>query len=251
MSLLRTVIGLYLRPVGGTISSSALVGLAEDLGIPAARARTAITRLKKHGLLLPGAGGALALNPAAVPMLERGDRRIFAVRTMRAGEEWMLVSATIPETRRDLRHQLRRRLQFLGAGAVSAGLWILPGHLDAEVEELLDELGARRFATLFRTSDPRPAVPLAEAAETWWDLAALRAEHERFLASVDALDLSAPFAAYVRLLDSWRVLPYVDPGLPAALLPDDWPGARSVQTFERLSMALASDAMAHVRAAVG
>jgi len=245
-SLLRTLIGLYLRPLGGTISSGALVGLAEDLGIPAARARTAITRLKKHGLLLAASGG-YALNPSAVPMLERGDRRIFAVRTMRAGDEWMLVSATIPETRRDLRHQLRRRLQFLGAGAVSAGLWILPGHLDAEVEELLDELGARGFATLFRTSDPRPAQPLVQAVTAWWDLEALRAEHEQFLASVTGLDLSTPFAAYVRLIDSWRVLPYIDPGLPPELLPADWPGVRSMETFAELSALLAEPAGEHVR----
>jgi phenylacetic acid degradation operon negative regulatory protein len=250
-SLLRTLIGLYLRPLGGRISSAALVRLADDLGIPAARARTAITRLKQRGLLVVAPDGALALNPAALPMLERGDRRIFAVRTMAAGEEWMLVSATIPETRRDLRHQLRRRLQFLGAGAVSAGLWILPGHLEDEVEQLLAELDARAYATLFRTSDPMPAVPLPVAAARWWDLGALRAEHERFLASLAGLDESEPFAAYVRLIDSWRVLPYVDPGLPAALLPDDWPGERSVREFVRLSSALAPPALAHVRGAVG
>lgn len=245
-SLLRTVIGLYLRPLGGTISPSALVGLAEDLDIPAARARTAITRLKKHGLLR-ASGRDLRLNPTAVPMLERGDRRIFTVRTMRAGDEWMLVSATIPETRRDLRHQLRRRLQFLGAGAVAAGLWILPGHLEAEVEELLFELDARGYATLFRTSDPMPAGPLADAITTWWDLPALRTEHERFLASAEGLDTARPFASYVRLIDSWRVLPYVDPGLPAELLPSDWPGARSVEVFGELSARLVADALAHVR----
>lgn len=248
-SLLRTVVGLYLRQLGGSITSATLVRLAEDLGIPAARARTAITRLKKHGLLL-GSGGDLVLNPAAITMLERGDRRIFAVRTMSAGDEWMLVSVTIPETRRDLRHQLRRRLQYLGAGAVSAGLWILPGHLDAEVEELLDELGARAFATLFRTTAPRPPMPLAEAAAGWWDLDMLRSEHERFLASVDELDVSHPFAAYTRLLDSWRVIPYTDPGLPADLLPADWPGARSIEAFQRLRAELADAALAHVRDAV-
>ncbi|QMU96264.1 regulator [Microbacterium esteraromaticum] len=250
-SLLRTLIGLYLRPLGGRISSAALVRLAGDLGIPAARARTAITRLKQRGLLIATADAGYALNPAALPMLERGDRRIFSVRTMAAGDEWMLVSATIPETRRDLRHQLRRRLQFLGAGAVTAGLWILPGHLAGEVDQLLAELDARSYATLFRTSDPMPAEPLPDAAARWWDLEALRAEHERFLASLVDLDRAEPFAAYVRLIDSWRVLPYVDPGLPASLLPEDWPGERSVQEFERLSSALTSQALAHARGAVG
>lgn len=249
-SLLRTLIGLYLRPLGGRISSAALVRLAGDLGIPASRARTAITRLKQRGLLLATPDAGYELNPAALAMLERGDRRIFAVRTMSAEDEWMLVSATIPETRRDLRHQLRRRLQFLGAGAVTAGLWILPAHLADEVEQLLAELDARGYATLFRTSDPMPAEPLAEAVARWWDLVALRAEHERFLASVAGLGPARPFAAYVQLIDSWRVLPYVDPGLPASLLPGDWPGERSVREFERLSSALAPAALEHVRGAV-
>ena len=250
-SLLRTLIGLYLRPLGGRIASAALVRLAGDLGIPPARARTAITRLKQRGLLLAAADAGYELNPAALRMLERGDRRIFAVRRMVAGDEWMLVSATIPETRRDLRHQLRRRLQFLGAGAVTAGLWILPAHLEDEVEQLLAELDARAYATLFRTSDPVPAEPLAEAAARWWDLGALRAEHERFLASVADLDLSRPFDAYVRLIDSWRVLPYIDPGLPASLLPAAWPGERSVSEFERLSAALGPQALEHVRGVAG
>jgi len=245
-SLLRTFIGLYLRELGGEISSRALVHLAGDLGIPAPQARTAITRLKQRGLLLSSESGGHVLNPAAIRMLERGDDRIFTVRTMQPGDEWILVSATVPETRRDLRHQLRRRLQFIGAGAVSAGLWILPGHLDAEVEALLHELGARDFATLFRTADPRPAQPLSDAARSWWDLEALRAEHERFLASVDALDTSAPFAAHVHLVDSWRVLPYIDPGLPAELLPADWPGARSAAAFTELSERLAEPARGHV-----
>ena len=232
------------------ISAAALVALLGDLGVTDGPARTAIARVKQKGLLTALPGARYALNPDAVPMLERGDRRIFEVRTMRSGDAWLLVSATIPEARRAVRHQVRSRLQYLGAGAVSAGLWILPAHLESEVEQLLDELDARGSATLFRTDDPRPAVPLREAAATWWDLDALAAEHERFLASVAALDVSSPFAAYVRLIDSWRVLPYVDPGLPAELLPADWPGSRSVSVFTDLSSRLAEPALRHVRSVV-
>lgn len=250
-SLLRTLIGLYLRPLGGEISSAALVTLLGDLGIQQGPARTAITRVKQRGLLLAAPSARYALNPAAVPMLERGDRRIFEVRTMRSGDDWLLVSASVPEAQRDVRHLLRTRLLFLGAGTVAPGLWITPAHLAGEVDALLDETGARPFATLFRAADPQPAVPLREAAATWWDLTALRAEHERFLASAADLDLNAPFAAYVRLIDSWRVLPYVDPGLPADLLPTDWPGTRSVTEFERLSAALSGPARAHVHRVAG
>ena len=245
-SLLRTLIGLYLRPLGGEISSATLVTLLGDLGIQEGPARTAITRVKQKGLLVAAPGARYALNPAAIPMLERGDRRIFEVRTMAAGDEWLLISATVPEAQRDVRHQLRSRLLFLGAGTVAPGLWITPAHLAGEVEALLDETGARPFVTLFGASDPQPSVPLREATANWWDLSALRAEHERFLASVDTLDESEPFAAYVRLLDSWRVLPYVDPGLPAELLPADWPGSRSIAAFTGLSARLAAAARHHV-----
>jgi phenylacetic acid degradation operon negative regulatory protein len=47
-------------------------------------------------------------------------------------------------------------------------------------------------------------------------------------------DDRAAFAAWIRALDEWRVIPYRDPGLPASALPDDWPGAASAALFARL-----------------
>lgn len=251
-SLLRTVIGLFLRPLGGWISTAHLVALAGDLGIPPAQARTGITRLKQKGLLLAERVDTIGyrLNPAAVPMLERGDRRIFAMREMQDDDPWCLISFSIPESARSVRHQLRRRLQWIGAGAVSSALWMCPGHLQDEVELILDELDARRWVTLFRAGTPQTPAPLDEAAAGWWDLEALRTEHQAFQRSLDALP-AEPFAAYVQLIDSWRVLPYVDPGLPPSMLPADWPGRRSFDEFARLSAALAAPARAHVRAVVG
>jgi phenylacetic acid degradation operon negative regulatory protein len=248
-SLLRTLVGVFLRPLGGWISAADLVALAGDLAVPAAQARTGITRLKQKGLLLAERedGIGYRLNPAAVGMLERGDRRIFEMREMTDADPWCLVSFSIPESSRSIRHQLRRRLQWIGAGVVSPALWICPGHLQEEVEQILGELDARRWATLFQASAPAPAGTLVEAAAQWWDLEALRAEHLDFQAQLTALP-SEPFAAYVQLIDRWRVLPYTDPGLPPSMLPADWPGRRSFEEFARLSAELAGSAHAHVRA---
>lgn len=249
-SLLRTFVGLYLRRLGGWISASALVSLAGDLGIPEAQARTGITRLKQKGLLLaerdtvPG----YRLNPAAVPMLERGDRRIFEMREMTDADTWCLVSFSIPESARNVRHQLRKRLQFIGAGVVSSALWICPGHLQGEVEQILDDLGARPWATLFSAATPVPATSLVEAAATWWDLTALRGAHESFQTSLATLP-EQPFAAYVHLIDRWRVLPYTDPGLPPSMLPTDWPGASSFRAFAQLATEHEAPAWERVEAA--
>lgn len=248
-SLLRTVVGLFLRPLGGWISTADLVTLSEDLGIPTAQARTGITRLKQKELLLAARDGVAGyrLNPAALRMLERGDRRIFEMREMHDDDPWCLVSFSIPESARSVRHQLRRRLQWIGAGIVSPALWICPGHLHDEVVQIVDELEAQDWVTLFLASTPQTALPLIDAAAAWWDLDALRAEHRAFQESLATLP-AEPFAAYVQLIDSWRVLPYVDPGLPPAMLPTDWPGRRSFDEFARLSAALAGPALAHVRA---
>lgn len=250
-SLLRTLVGLYLRPLGGWISTADLVALAGDLGIAQAPARTGITRLKQKGLLQSErrAAPGYRLNPDAVPMLERGDRRIFAMHEMSDADDWCLVSFSIPETARSVRHQLRRRLQWIGAGLVSSALWICPGHLRGEVEQILDDLDARRWATLFRADAPSPPGSLVEAAASWWDLDALRAEHLTFQRSLATLP-AEPFAAYVHLIDRWRVLPYTDPGLPPAMLPEDWPGRRSVEEFTTRSRPLAGPALAHVRSVV-
>lgn len=249
-SLLRTIIGLYLRRVEW-MPTAALVALCGDLGIPAAQARTAITRLKQKGLLTAErgeSGAGYRVTQEAVPMLEAGDRRIFAMRRMTDADGWCLVSFSIPEHARGVRHQLRRRLHWIGAGVVSPALWICPGHLQGEVEGILEDLDARRWATLFPAGAPSTADSPAEAAARWWDLEALRAQHLAFLDGISALP-TEPFAAYVRLIDIWRELPYVDPGLPSAMLPPDWPGDRSFAEFARLSETLAGPAWEHVLAA--
>ncbi|MFK3678066.1 PaaX family transcriptional regulator C-terminal domain-containing protein [Microbacterium sp. NPDC090218] len=250
-SLLRTFIGVFLRPLGGWISAADLVALAGDLGIPSTQARTGITRLKQKGLLLAERDDTIGyrLNPAANGMLERGDRRIFEMREMTDDDPWCLVSFSIPESARSVRHQLRRRLQWIGAGVVSPALWICPGHLRDEAQQILDELDARRWATLFQASAPAPAGTLVDAAAQWWDLEALRAEHLAFQSSLATLP-PEPFAAYVQLIDRWRVLPYTDPGLPPSMLPADWPGRRSFDEFARLSTTLAAPAAEQVRARI-
>ncbi len=50
------------------------------------------------------------------------------------------------------------------------------------------------------------------------------------------------FADYVQALTSWRRLPYLDPGLPDAVLPKGWTGARAAELFLDLRERLAGPA---------
>lgn len=248
-SLLRTIIGSYLRGLGGWISIAELIRLMDAVGVTSAHTRTAVSRVKAKGLLVAeqvsGESG-YRLNPDAVPMLERGDRRIFGFRQQRDGGSWCLISFSLPESERAARHQLRKRLGWIGCGTVATGLWICPAFLTAEVEEILASLRLRHAATVFITDTPQPAGSLADAARRWWDLDALADLHTSFIEAFgdwDAVDdPRSAFANYVTALDRWRIIPYLDPGLQPAALPPDWPGFRSVALFDRLKRELAPDA---------
>ena len=241
-SLLRTIIGCYLRSLGGWITSAALMELMTTVGVTQTRARTAILRVRGKGLLAAevrdGRAG-YALEPAALPRLARGDRRIYSPRAMSATDRWCLVSYSIPESQRQLRHQLRRRLSGIGCGTVSAALWICPEYLTSEVEDILTDVGVRRSAAIFMVGASRFDGGPERAVAEWWDLPAIAARHEAFLDANDSLaadDLTPrqAFASWIGCLDAWRVIPYVDPGLPAAWLPADWPGKRSIPLFADL-----------------
>jgi len=263
-SLLRTIVGAVLRERGGWLPTRVIVVAMAALGVSESRARTALTRVKSKGLLVPESRGGrpgYRIAEAAVPMLERGDRRIHHPRIMDDQDQrWCLISFSIPETQRDARHQLRKRLSWIGAGTVTPALWITPDFLREEVAEIVGGLGLDERVTLFVTDEVHSrAAPREQLVSEWWDLDGIRGLHDAFLrqhrADLDALGPSpAPrdaFAIWIAALDTWRPIPYLDPGLPAALLPEDWPGRQSVPLFLRLRDAARGGASLYIEGLVG
>src|SRR3954470_6970841 len=180
-ALLRTVVGSVLRPIGGWMSSAGAVRLMDDLGVPAATARSSLARLCSRGVLRrePRDGVAgYALEPAAVPMLERGDDRIFGERA--EASAWCLLSFSFPERRRGSRDRLRRRLAALGCGTVADGLWIAPASLEDELAATAREIAGEADVVLFADASPRG--DLAAGLARWYDLPSIRRAHESFLA---------------------------------------------------------------------
>ena len=58
------------------------------------------------------------------------------------------------------------------------------------------------------------------------------------------------FAGDVRVLTDWRRLPYLDPGLPAELLPEGWVGIRAADLFFALRALLEEPARTYVKSAI-
>jgi phenylacetic acid degradation operon negative regulatory protein len=79
-----------------------------------------------------------------------------------------------------------------------------------------------------------------------WDLDTLAADYAAFVTEwlplVSAVDGTRPaeaFAASQRLLHAWRKFLFRDPGLPALVLPPDWPGAAAAEFFDEHTLRLA------------
>jgi phenylacetic acid degradation operon negative regulatory protein len=245
-SLIVTLYGAYGRFVPGPVPVAELIRLLAAAGVDAPSVRSSVSRLKRRGLLVPartaqGAAG-YELSPDARQLLDDGDRRIYAAAPPE-DEGWVLAVFSVPESERQKRHVLRSRLAGLGFGTAAPGVWIAPARLYEETRHSLQRLRLDAYVDFFR-GDHLGFAPTAEAVARWWDLAAIAKEHEEFLdrhARVlhdwEKREDTPPEEAYrdyLLALDSWRHLPYTDPGLPSELLPADWPGVRSSAVFRGL-----------------
>jgi phenylacetic acid degradation operon negative regulatory protein len=263
-ALIVTIYGLYAREAGGWLSVAALIRLMAGLGVDEPAVRSAISRLKQRGLLEPrredGAAG-YGLSRRGRAILAEGDRRIFDRPRASAGDGWLLAVFSVPENERSRRHTLRSRLAWLGFGTVSAGVWVAPGQLAAETRDMLEAYGLSPYVSLFR-ADYLAFGDVRDQVGRWWDLGRLEQLYQAFIDSAGPVLASwesdgpgdprdpgeQAFADYVRVLTSWRRLPFLDPGLPAGLLPSDWHGARAAELFDALRARLAGPAHAHVLA---
>lgn len=251
-SIIRTIAGLYLRHEVSPVARGKVLDLACAAGIAVSTAQTAVSRLIDRGIFELSHGSQLQVPKAAQEMFARGNRRIFVPRQMEDAEQWCLVAYSLPESLRPLRHQLRKHFLHLGGGLVSAGLWIFPAHLHDEVLQILEVLDARQHATIFIANCPDYPEGPQQAAQRWWDLEKLSAMHRSFLLSTDHLSLSATdpkvsYLSYVVLVDAWRALPYLDPGLPSSMLPTDWPGIPSRERFLSASAVFSEPAAQFVK----
>lgn len=238
-SLLLTVLGEFVLPGREPVWTAAFLRALGLLGVEEKAVRQALARSAAEGWLAGERHGrrtAWRLTPAGERLLTDGTGRIYGFGGP-VGDwdgRWLLVLATVPETNRRLRHLLRTRLAWNGLGNLSPGVWVSPHPgREPQVRGVLAEIGVAGTSTLFtgRLGDLAEARRVARQA---WDLDEIELSYEDFLEAAGALrpaDDPGTFAAHTRLVQAWRRFPFLDPGLPAELLPDDWSGSQAFTLF--------------------
>ncbi|MGR4879563.1 PaaX family transcriptional regulator C-terminal domain-containing protein [Streptomyces sp. LARHCF249] len=262
-SLINTVYGAFLRRLGGWISIADLITLMGELDVDGPAVRSAISRLKKRGVLEPERRGATGyrLSPAAHPVFDEGDRRIFAsLEPADLADGWAMAVFSVPESERNHRYQLRTRLTWLGFGNIAPGVWLAPGRLLDDARGMLERLGLSDYVHLF-AAEYAAFSDLPDTVSSWWDFPAIQTQYAAFtdayapvaarLGAGPDPDPAQAFRHYVPLLTQWRRLPYLDPGLPTELLPADWNAVAARQVFQQLHTVLLEPSLRHVQDVTG
>ncbi|MDX2376376.1 PadR family transcriptional regulator [Microbacterium sp. LRZ72] len=193
-----------------------------------------------------------SLSDDAAVVLREAAERVHAQRPFDPkGSGWTLVTFSVPEAQRRVRHRLRSSLSWEGFAPLRDGLWLAAGevNLDAALEPLADAL-VPHAVTAFRAVD-LPAYPVSRSVREAWDVDAIRAEHEEFIStwSRDSIRCLSELSEFVCLIADWLSLLRSDPCLPPEFLEQSWPSERSVALYHLRRAQLATAARAQFSAA--
>ncbi len=240
-ALLMTVLGEFVLPTGASVWTQTLVEVLSRLGVEEKSARQSLARTAADGWLDSDRDGRRvrwSLTDSGYRLLSEGAQRIYGFGARRNGwdGQWLVLTVTVPELQRQLRHRLRTRLAWAGLGSPATGLWVTPdAGKEPEVARVLAEQGLTSTAFCYVGRFGSIGEPQTVVAQAW-DLAGVEVSYEQFIADFDAAAPTTPaevFVAQLRLVHAWRRFPFVDPQLPTELLPPQWAGFRAADVFRR------------------
>jgi phenylacetic acid degradation operon negative regulatory protein len=241
-SLLLTVLGEFVLPRDEPVWTQVLIDVLGGLGVEPKSARQALARTAAEGLLVSDRAGRRvrwSLTDSGRRLLSDGAARIygFGAPSRPWDGRWLVLMVSVPESRRQLRHRLRTRLAWAGLGSPSPGVWLSPDPgKQAEVAEVIADLELGPVTSSFVGPFGAIGEQLEVVAQAW-DLAGVEAAYEEFLEAFSDAVPTAPadvLTHQIHLVHAWRRFPFLDPQLPAELLPAQWAGARAAALFEKL-----------------
>ncbi len=171
-----------------------------------------------------GVRGYLA-TPAATARLAAAHQRIYRPVEVPWDGRWRVIVLDRAGDRAQ-RDRVAATLGYLGYGRLAAQTWVA-AHPNPELESALGPLGVG-WQSFAADHLGEPATLAAQA----WDLTDLAARYHGFLDRYAELvaggraDLTPEEAYPIRaeLVHRWRSFLFIDPELPAGVLPQGWPG---------------------------
>jgi phenylacetic acid degradation operon negative regulatory protein len=255
-SLLVTIFGDSITPLGGVVTLSSLIRLAAPFGVNERLVRTSVARLAQDGWLANRREGRLSeyrLTGTGRARFADATRRIYASNPNTWSGSWTL--AVLPAAGVRGRVELRRQLQWLGFGQIEAGVLAHATLTASEARRACSELrGGERILIL--AANGHESETDRRIASIGWDRKALAARYRRFMTAFEPLraalahdpppEPEAAFVVRTLLLHEFRRVHLRDPLLPAPLLPIDWVGFAAYELCREVYARVFNAAQAHL-----
>lgn len=231
-SVLVTIFGDSIVPTGGEVWLGDLIELAEPFGFSDRLVRTSMYRLTAEGWFHTARVGRRSryrLTERAVGEFSDAEERIYAIGRPEWSGEWTLAFLGSGGIDREQRERLAADLASSGFGRLGAEVLAFPGEAR---ERVVREAGAHGLEVpiLISRFDDRAADPAT--LPVVFDLEPAAARYRAFVdghawsTELDHLALTdrESFVVRTMIVHEIRRATLVDPWLPSALLPTDWPG---------------------------
>lgn len=242
----------------GPIRASALISLLESAGVGAPATRATLDRLVQSDILARTRSGReirFSLTRHGQAVLGEASQRVRGPQPFDpVGSGWTLVTFSIPEDQRTLRHRLRSTLTWEGFAPLRDGLWLAPGEVDlaGSLEPLRQDLPASTVVAFHARE--LAGFPIGESVRAAWDIEAIRREHLAFIENwADSATAELPSSALTvrtMLVADWLALLRADPRLPRDFMDEHWPAERSTEVYRRMHDKLAEASIAEFTALV-
>ena len=228
-----------------------LLYLLELLGVSDRAGRTTLSRMKQQGwfdTVKEGRRSRYQLTEKGRAIIAEGDKRIFETPIDNWTGMWHFVIYSLPEEKRPLRNELRKKLVWFGFGNLAPGTWVCAHNRQVEIEKIVKGMGIESNVSLF--SGRRTGLMSdEEIVAKCWQLKALDAMYADFVAhwksrldfkkdQLSKLSVEERFHLRFMLTYDFQPFPRKDPNLPTVLLPENWSGyaARRLFTSYRLKL---------------
>lgn len=240
-SLLLTVLGELVYPVGRPVWSASLLYVLARVGVEEQTARQTIARCAHLGWLEGTKHGREVrwrLTAQVKRRIEAGIRRVNSLHSDHEPWDgaWVILLVTVPQSQRLVRRKLYSGLRWAGFGSPASGLWLSP-HRDriVEAEKVINGLGLAGSTQSFAGPAQRVGLSEADLVQRAW---ALDDAETTYQALIKRYARARPehgdpiLINHIELASQLQRLPYIDPGLPEQLLPD-WIGRRAVALIQQ------------------
>ncbi len=222
-SVIITFYGDAIVPRGGSVWLGTLLEFFKALDVADGVVRTAMSRLAADGWIERKKVGRNSFYRLAEKGLNPFREATEQIYTAKA-PDWTGRFDLIIQGNGAGRDALRADLEAAGYGAALAGLWLKPE------DKVLPQIAAPALRLTAQTDDESSrrlasrAWPLAEIGEAYRRFADLFAPLDSALKAKAVVSPIDALVARILLIHEYRRVILRDPILPAALLPEVWPG---------------------------